>query len=146
MEELKLNEEEKIRYQITLNLERQLSELGILRYQIITILAGLSVAISGVTLSLPKEVILNKIPWLISLIIFIFITITGLLIYLGQTRDGLDRLETIKENIKHYSLLDMPTSPKPKHFFYWPEILSTFFVIGILFFLLSIINLNCFIK
>ncbi len=146
MGELKLNEEEKIRYQITLNLERQLSELGILRYQIITIIAGISVAIAGVIISFSGEIIINKIFLVLSLIIFIFITIISLLIYLGQTRDALNRVEIIKKNIKKYTIMDMPPAPKPKYFFYWPEILFVLFTISILFFLFSVINFNCLIK
>lgn len=138
-----MNEEEKIRYQITLNLERNLSEIGILRYQIITIISGLSIALSGLSLSMLEKSEINGRYLFFSLIIFIFVTLIGITIYLSQTRDALERAETISEHMKSYKLTEMPQPPKPKHSFWWPEILTGFFMLGILFFLLGILNLYC---
>ncbi len=140
MEKFELNEEEKIRYQITLNLERQISELSILRYQAIAIIAGLSMAIAGVTISFSSNMVVDKTFLFFSFLILICVTLVSLLIYLGQTRDGFNRIKVLKENITTHTIMNMPPAPKPKYFYYWPEILFIFFSVGILFFLLFIID------
>jgi len=139
-----MNEEDekeyrKIRYQQIFDLNNQLSQMGILRYQSITIIGSISITIFGLILALTDKV-QNIYLVIISLIIFLLIIVVGFFIYTKQTRKNMEYLIGVIKEIPDTKPGQPFKTPKPKGSPYWPEILYGAFIIGILFFILSLFN------
>ncbi|MBA3047055.1 hypothetical protein KKC83_03030 [Patescibacteria group bacterium] len=134
-----MNDENKIKYQLILDCNNQLKQMGILRFEILAIVSSISMAIFGFIFTL-TNIIQNSILAGMSLSIFLFITLVSLAIYIDQTRENMYYLINVMQEMKIKKLGQDFDTPKPKSSAHWPETLYIIFIIDILFFILSLLK------
>ena len=133
-----MREEEKIKLQMAFDINNRIKDFGILRFQALTIISTVSMAVFGLIFSF-AEIIQNTMFAGISITIFLFVALASIAIYLDQTRENICYLRNILIELKTKELGQDFDTPTPKNKSNWPEYLFIAFVFGILFFTLSLL-------
>lgn len=143
------NEEyKKIKYQHIFHLSSQATEMEILRFQALTIISSISIVVAGFIIT-ESDKIKSVLLATIGASLLSVVLILSLFIYLHKTRKNISCFIQCIQDIPSLKPFESFKSSPPAGIGYMPEILAIVLIIGILFFLLSLIEpniLHCWFK
>lgn len=117
-----------------------IGQLGILRYQFLTIISGVSIAVLGIVIS-SSEQGMNNYLWL-SLILTFIVFISSSNAYLSHTRKEGEYIKLVQKEIPKLKPGKGLKTPEPKLFKYWPELLLCLLIMAVLLFAFGFIKTN----
>lgn len=116
-------------------------QLGVLRYQFLTIISGIAIAILGIITSRLSIREIN-ICLLFALLLTFFVFISSSIIYLAHSRKEMKYFQAVQKEIPKLRLGRGLKTPDPELFNHWPEILLFIQIIAIILVVISFIIKN----
>jgi len=112
-----------------------IANIATLRYQFLTILSGISIAIIGIIIG--NQVTQSSPLILISLILSFLVFSVSSIVYLKHSRKDMKYIQAVQKEIPKLRPAQKLQTPQPKLINYWPEILLSLQILSIILFILD---------